>query len=71
MIWVLFTVESFAVAAVGTGAVWVGVAVAAQPLWLPLVCVGVGVALRTERQWAIRGLVVGWHQAVKRRIEER
>ncbi len=71
MIWVLYAAESLAVSAAGTSAVWVGVAVARQPLWLPLVCVGVGVVLRTERQWAIRGLVVGWHQAIKRRIEER
>ncbi len=71
MIWVLYAIESLAASAVVTAVVWVGVGVAAQPLWLPLVAVGVGAAGRTGRQWAIRALVMGWHQAIKRWIEER
>ncbi len=69
MIWVLFAVESLAVSAVGTVLVAVGLLVVHQPLWLPLVLLVGGALARSGR--ALPGLVTSWHQAIKRRIEER
>lgn len=69
MIWVLYAVESFAVSALGTGLLAVGLLVVHQPLWLPLVLLVGGALARSGR--ALPGLVANGHQAIKRRIEER
>lgn len=69
MIWVLYAIESLAVSAVGCGLLALGLWLHREPLWLPVVLVGVGMTLRLGRR--VPAWVYGWHGAIRRRIEER
>jgi hypothetical protein len=74
VIWVFYAVESLAVSAVATVSLalglWVHDLLSASLLWLPLVTLVVGLALRTWYQRSPVPVVRSWHESIRRRIDE-
>lgn len=57
-------------AVVGGFGLWLFLVCVSMPLWLPGVAMGVGFLTRLSREWSLVDWVVGWHESIRRRIEE-